>query len=93
MKYVRNLQIAELSQFIGDFTVESSVATHVEVQGTIEDISVTKDQDSIHLSQVDPSNTQKTPVVEEIQVEKVTPVQGSKKKRRKKKKEQERLMK
>ena len=85
-KSVRKLQIAELSQFSSDVTVKSSVATSLEVQETVEDISVTKDQDSIHHSQVDPSNTQKTPVVEEIQVEKVTPVQGSKKKRRQKKK-------
>ena len=51
-----------------------------------------KEQDSTHLSQVDSSNTYKTPVVEEIQVEKVTPVQGRKKKRRKKEKRQERLL-
>ena len=81
-----------MRQFSSDFTVESSVATPVEVQETVEDISGTKDQDSIHLSQIDPSNTQNTPVVEEFQVEKVTPVQVSKIKRRKKKKRQERLL-
>jgi hypothetical protein len=86
VKSIGKLQIDELSQFSCDSTVESSVATPVEVQETVEDICVTKDQDSIHLSQVDPSNTLKTPVVEEIQVEKVTPLQRSKKKRRKEKK-------